>query len=130
MHHQGHPSQLAVQGVTMLEASVIEELLAVVRGDDDHGILPIGPLLEFFEEPAHGSIHRQNLLVVEPFQVLEFFARGSGPGLLQHPNRAVTSKWNRDRRLPIAGEGPPHLGCGVIKEVGLHEMQKQKIRMP
>ena len=60
--HQGHPGELAVQGVAVLEGAVVPELLAVVRGEDHQGLLPAGARPEPLEELAEDDVDPEDLL--------------------------------------------------------------------
>jgi len=119
-HDQGDVEHLGVQGLAMLPAAVVEELLAMVRDEDDHGLVPEPALDEEIDQRAEGRIVGGDLGVVEILQTLPQLRGGGDLALAEelqdvHPGEA--------RVLHAGGEALPEGGWGSVRGVRLHGME-------
>ena len=72
-HEQEDAEHFLVEGAAVAEAAVVEEFLAVVRGDDDHGVIEQAPGAQPAEEVSQALVHGGDLAVVLGAEVFEGF---------------------------------------------------------
>ncbi len=119
-HDQGDVQHLLVQRPAVLPAAVLEELLAVIGDEDDHGVLQKPAPAEEVEQLAEGRVVGGDLGVIEVQEVPEHLRRGRDLSLFDpvqevHPDEAL---------VPHAGgEALPERERGSIGGVRLHGVE-------
>ncbi len=120
---QGHPCQLAMEIMSVLEGSVVPELLAMIRRHHDESLVPPSPRFQSFYQQTERSIGRQDLSVVQCKYSIELFGRWGAPP--RHPVHVVhflkrlLGVW-----ICISRERAANLLRGIKIRVRLHEMHQ------
>ncbi len=118
----------AVQGVAVLVAVPLPELLPVVAGEGDHRVLPGLPGLERVEQHAQGGVGLEDLLVVGGGEV--DLVRVRGHDLVQdHAGDQVVAQGDVALARQAGGEGALERRLDLVVGVGLHGVQDQERRL-
>ncbi len=109
----------------VLEAVVVEELLAVVGGEHHEGLVEEPALLEPFEEPPQLAIHEEQLLIVGPDHEAAVRLRPrlpAGVALAEAPER------QGEPAGIAAREAAAHRRRRVVGEVRIEDVQHEQKR--
>ena len=108
--------------MTVLEPTVLEELLPVVRGEQ-HQRVGEQALIELAQQPLEGAVHAQQLFVVGGGQEADV---GRTRGLGQLANRRRGSHRQCVATREIRREASAHCRRRVVRDVGIHQVNKQE----
>ena len=117
--HERDVQQLLIHRVAVLEAAVVEQLLAVVGGEHDEALLPQPALAQPREQALHRQVGGEDLFVV---------GRGDegavrvGEPRQPAPHRAEAYRFVAQPRGDAGREAPAHAGVGAVADVRLEEV--------
>ncbi len=126
-HHQGHAEHRFVHRELVLHEPVVAQVLAVVRGDDQHAVVVQAVALQELDQAVEQAVRRVDVAAVQPAHALPVheLRRVQAGAVLVPPLDAhlVAGRQVGQVRAPVVGRR-------VVRQVRLEEVDEHEARPP